>query len=292
MTTKKCVRVHGVTMAFVERGRGTPVVFLHGNPTSSHLWRNVIAPLEGRFRCLAPDLIGMGDSSKLPEVGPGAYSYATHERYLDGWFDAVLPHEKVVLVVHDWGSALGFEWARRHPSRILGIAYMEGLIGATPMSLMPTPARAFFDRIRSPEGEQMVLEENLFVERMVAPESTLRPIAAADADEYRRPFREPGEARRPTLSWPRLLPFDGEPPEIVARIDRYRAWLTECTIPKLFVNTEPGRLLVGPLRELCRTLPNQTEVTVAGLHYPQEDSPMEIANALQAWLPAVTGDAR
>lgn len=289
-TAKKFVRVHQGTVAYVERGQGTPVVFIHGNPTSSYLWRNIIGPLESGYWCLAPDLIGMGDSSKLRETGPDAYSYATHQRYIDGWFDAVLPHQNVVLVVHDWGSALGFEWARRHPSRVLGIAYMEGLIGTTPTSLMPPPARAFFQRIRSPEGEQMVLADNMFLERMVAAESTLRPMAAVDADEYRRPFLEPGEARRPTLSWPRLLPFDDEPAEMVALIDRYRAWLAESRVPKLFINTEPGRLMVGPLRDLCRALPDQTEVTVPGLHYPQEDSPMEIVAALQAWLPTLSRD--
>ncbi|MFT3927794.1 MAG: haloalkane dehalogenase [Myxococcales bacterium] len=288
---KKFVQIKGFSMAYVDRGEGVPLVFLHGNPTSSYLWRNIVAPLEGRYRCLAPDLIGMGDSAKLPETGPDAYAYATQQAFIDGWFDAVLPDEPVVLVVHDWGSALGFDWARRHPERVRGMAYMEGLIGSTPLSLLPPPAQAFFDKIRSSEGERMVLDENLFVERMVSAESTLRPLSQVDADEYRRPFRDSGEARRPTLSWPRMLPFDDQPPEIVARIDRYRAWLTESSVPKLFINAEPGRLLVGTLRELCRTLPNQDEVTVPGLHYPQEDSPMEIVAALEAWLPKVVGAA-
>lgn len=289
---KKFVQIKGVSMAYVERGEGCPVVFLHGNPTSSYLWRNIIAPLATSYRCLGPDLIGMGDSDKLPETGPGAYSYATQQAFLDAWFDAVLPSESLVLVVHDWGSALGFDWARRHPERVRGVAYMEALIGSTPLSLLPAPAQAFFEKIRSSEGERMVLDDNLFLERMVSAESTLRPLSEVDADEYRRPFREPGEARRPTLSWPRMLPFDDQPPEIVARIDRYRAWLTESGVPKLFINAEPGRLLVGSLRELCRILPNQDEVTVSGLHYPQEDSPMEIVAALEAWLPKAVGVER
>jgi haloalkane dehalogenase len=284
---KKTLRIRGFQLAYVDRGQGAAVVFLHGNPTSSHLWRKLIAPLSARYRCLAPDLIGMGDSDKLPETGPGAYAFATHQAFLDAWFEAVLPREPVVLVVHDWGSALGFDWARRHPERVLGICYMEAILGSMPLRVLPPAAQTFFAAIRSPAGEALVLEQNVFLERMVSPESTLVPMSQEDADEYRRPFRDAGEARRPTLSWPRLLPYDGEPAEICALADRYRAWLAASSVPKLFVNAEPGRLLVGALRDECRKFSNQHEITVPGLHYPQEDSPMEIAAALQAWLPEV-----
>lgn len=286
---KKFVSIRGQRMAYVERGSGPALVFLHGNPTSSFLWRNLIAPLSRSHRCLAPDLIGMGDSDKLREVGPEAYAYATHQAYVDAWFDAVLPREPVVLVLHDWGSALGFDWARRHPERVRGIAYMEAILGSIPLRALPEPAQRFFAAIRSPAGEALVLEENAFVERMLAPGGTLVPLSAADADEYRRPFREPGESRRPTLSWPRLLPYDGEPAEIVGLAERYRSWLKTSTVPKLLVIAEPGRILTPELLAECRSFPNQREITVPGLHYPQEDSPLPIVAALEDWLPTRAG---
>lgn len=281
------VTIQGFRMAYVERGTGPTLVFLHGNPTSSYLWRQLIAPLSARYRCLAPDLIGMGDSDKLPETGKDAYAFATHQAFLDGWFDAVLPEQPVVLVLHDWGAALGLDWARRHPQRVRGVAYTEAVMGSQPLGVMPPEAQRFFAQIRSDAGEALVLEQNLFLERMLAPGSTLRPIRTEDAEVYRAPFREAGEARRPTLSWPRLLPYDGEPAEVSALTERFRVWLAGSALPKLFINAEPGRLLVGALREACRAFPNQREVTVPGLHYPQEDSPMEMLAALEAWLPQV-----
>jgi haloalkane dehalogenase len=271
-------------MAYVDQGMGAPVVFLHGNPTSSYLWRNLLGPTSARHRCLAPDLIGMGDSDKLPEMGREAYGYATHARFLEAWFDAVVPEEPVVLVVHDWGSALGFDWARRHPDRVRGVAYMEAIVGSMPLGKWPAPARELFEAIRSDAGEMLVLEQNVFLERTLSEGSMLRPLSDEERAEYRRPFLVPGEGRRPTLSWPRLLPLDGEPKAICALADAYVAWLTASSVPKLFVNAEPGRILTGELREICRRFPNQREVTVRGLHYPQEDSPMEIADALAGWL--------
>lgn len=282
---KKYARVEGSRMAYVDRGAGPTVVFLHGNPTSSYLWRHLIAPLSASYRCLAPDLIGMGDSDKLGETGPDAYDYGTHQRFVDGWFDAVLPEGPLVLVVHDWGGPLGFDWASRHASRVLGIAYTETILGSMPLAAMPESAQAAFRAIRSDEGEAMVLERNFFLERMLAPESTLVPISTEDASEYRRPFLVPGESRRPTLSWPRLLPYDGEPAAIRELADRHRAFLASSAMPKLFVDVQPGRLLVGPLRDACRAFQNQVVVTVPGLHYPQEDSPMEMVQALEAFLP-------
>lgn len=289
MLEKKTLLVHGRAMAYVDRGVGAPVVFLHGNPTSSFLWRHSIAGLETRHRCLAPDLIGMGDSDKLPDSGPDAYGFATHRAFLDAWFDTIVPKEPVVLVVHDWGSALGFDWARRHPSRVRGVAYTEAILGSVPSADLPPPAQEFFRRLRSPEGEKMVLDDNVFLERMLAPGGTLVTLSPEVREEYRRPFRAKGEGRRPTLSWPRLLPFDGEPKTICELTDAYRAWLATSDVPKLFIDVEPGRLLVGALRDACRAFPNQTTVTVRGLHYPQEDSPAEVTAALASWLDADFG---
>ncbi len=288
MLSKKTVRIEGYEMAYVDQGEGPPVVFLHGNPTSSFLWRHSIAALAPRFRCLAPDLIGMGDSEKLRESGDAAYSFARNRAFIDQWFDAIVPRERVVLVVHDWGSALGFDWALRNPARVRGVAYMEAIMGSMPSSELPPPAQAFFRALRSADGEKMVLEDNLFLERMLAPGGNLATLSEAECAEYRRPFLDRGEARRPTLAWPRQLPFDGAPAEICEIADAYRAWLARSAIPKLFVNAEPGRILVGALREECRRFPNQAEVTVRGFHYPQEDSPQEIAVALSQWLGKIT----
>lgn len=284
---KKFVRVDGLRMAYVERGQGQPVVFLHGNPTSSFLWRHQIAPLSARYRCLAPDLIGMGDSDKLPDSGPDAYGFAQHRAFLDAWFEAVVPSAPVVLVMHDWGSALGLDWARRNPNRVAGVAYMEAILGALSLASLPTPAQAFFRALRSEAGERMVLEENVFVERMLTPEGILRPLRDDERDAYRRPFARAGEDRRPTLAWPRQLPYDGEPADIVATADAYRSWLAASPVPKLFIDAVPGRILTDAMRATCRTFPNQREVTVRGLHYPQEDSPAEVSAALDAWLATV-----
>jgi haloalkane dehalogenase len=279
--TKRHVSILDRRMAYVESGAGAPIVFLHGNPTSSFLWRNVMAPLSAAHRCIAPDLIGMGDSEKLPDSGPTSYSLAEHQAYVDAFLDAVLPGEPVVLVIHDWGSALGFDWASRHAERVRGIAYMEALVA--PMAMSEWSAAGVFTRMRSPEGEALVLDGNLFVEKIL-PKSILRPLDEAELAEYRRPFLHPGEDRRPTLSWPRQMPLDGEPADVVATVERYGKWLTTSEVPKLFINAEPGAILTGRMREFCRTWPQQTEVTVRGIHFIQEDSPSEIAEAVAAWL--------
>jgi haloalkane dehalogenase len=279
---KRKVLLEGAQLAYVDRGQGPVVVFLHGNPSSSYLWRHLIAVLDERHRCLAPDLVGMGDSDKLP--AGDLYDYATHQRFVDAWFDAVVPDEPVILVVHDWGSALGLDWASRHPERVRGVVYMEAILGALSWAAMPPQGRAFFEALRGPAGEEMVLAHNAFVEMVLAPGGFLRPPAEEDAAEYRRPFLAPGEGRRPTLSWPRLLPFDGQPAEIAERVERYVAWFSASPVPKLFVEADPGRILVGALRERCRAFPHQTRVTVPGLHYPQEDSPREVASAVIAWI--------
>jgi haloalkane dehalogenase len=283
---KRRVEVHGLGMAVVETGAGDPIVFLHGNPTSSYLWRNVIPHLEGLGRCIAPDLIGMGDSDKLPESGPGSYTFAEHRRYLDALLEQLGVRERVTLVVHDWGSALGFDWANRHRAAVKGIAYMEAIVKPLVWAQWPEAARRLFQGFRSEAGEAMVLDANVFVER-VLPGSVLRKLGDAEMEVYRRPYREPGEGRRPTLTWPRQIPIEGEPPDVVEIVERYGEWLSSCDVPKLFVNADPGAILVGEQREFCRRFPNQTEVTVRGNHFVQEDSPDEIGRAIAGWLAAL-----
>ena len=272
------IRVLDTEVAYVEAGAGHPAVFLHGNPTSSYLWRNVIPHVEGVARCLAPDLIGMGDSGAAPG---GSYRFADHARYLDAWFQALGLTGNVTLVGHDWGSALAFHWAHRHPERVRGIAYMEGIVRPLRWEEWPQPARAIFQAMRSPAGEEVVLQKNAFVERIL-PASVLRQLTPAEMDAYRRPFREPGERRRPMLAWPREIPLDGEPADVVAIVEGYARWLASSDVPKLFLNAHPGSILVGPQREFCRTWPNQQEVTVRGSHFIQEDSPAEIGRAIAA----------
>ena len=268
-------------MAYVETGSGAEtMVFLHGNPTSSYLWRNVIPELTGLGRCLAPDLIGMGESG--PSAG-GVYDIAEHARYLDAWFDAAAPEGPVVLVVHDWGGALGFDWARRHAARVAGIAYMETIVAPLAWDDWPERARGIFQALRSPAGEEMVLDKNLFVERIL-PASVLRGLSEAEMAVYRKPFAEPGEGWRPTLTWPREIPIDGEPAAVVEVVEASGRWLATSELPKLFVNADPGIILVGRQREVCRAWPNQREVTVAGLHFIQEDSPAEIGRAVADFL--------
>lgn len=281
---KRFVTVEGRRMAYHERGEGPPVVFLHGNPTSSYLWRNVIPHVADRARCIAPDLVGQGDSDKLPDSGPDRYRFVEHRRYLDGLLDQLDLGDEVVFVVHDWGSALAFDWANRHRDRVAGIAYMEAIVAEMTWDDWPDDARNIFQGFRSPAGEELCLEQNLFVE-LVLPASVQRDLAPEEMDEYRRPFAEPGEGRRPTLTWPREIPIEGEPADVVEIVGSYGAWLVESQVPKLFVNAEPGAILTGRQRERCRSWPNQTEVTVPGIHFVQEDSPHEIGAAVADWLP-------
>ena len=280
---KRQVNVLGKTMAYVEVGAGDPIVLLHGNPTSSYLWRNVLPYLVGLGRCVVPDLIGMGDSEKLDGSGTASYTFVEHRRYLDGLLDAVGIRERVTFVVHDWGSALGFDWANRHRDAVAGIAYMEAIVRPVTWDEWPEAARAVFQGFRSPAGEAMVLDKNVFVER-VLPGSVLRTLTDAEMAEYRRPFAEPGEGRRPTLSWPRQIPIEGEPADVTAIAADYAAWLSVSAVPKLLIVAEPGAILRGAPLEFCRCWPNQREVTVAGNHFVQEDSPDEIGQAIAGWL--------
>jgi haloalkane dehalogenase len=257
-------------------------LFLHGNPTSSYLWRNVMPHLEGLGRCVAPDLIGMGDSDKLPNSGPGRYTFQEHRRYLDALLVGLglTAVGRIVLVVHDWGSALGFDWARRHPHAVDGIAYMEAIVAPVTWDDWPDNARGIFQAFRSPKGEELILERNYFVEKIL-PLSVLSPLSEETMEVYRRPFARPGEDRRPTLTWPRQIPIEGQPADVVADVEAYGRWLAgEDSPPKLFINAEPGSILVGKQREFCRTWPNQIEVTVPGLHFVQEDSADEIGAAV------------
>ncbi len=278
------VNVLGHRMAYHERGEGAPILFLHGNPTSSYLWRDVIPELEGQGRLIAPDLIGMGDSSKLPDVKPDTYRFTTHRDHLWAFIDAVIgPSEKVLLVIHDWGSALGFDWGNQHRDRVRGIVYMEGIVrpvaGWDEWSEAATPV---FQGFRSDKGEQMILDRNLFIER-VLPGSVLRKLTDAEMAEYRKPFLKP-EDRWPTLTWPRQIPIGGEPADVVAIVDAYAKWMTQNDVPKLFVNAEPGAILIGEVREFCRGWKNQTEVTVPGSHFIQEDSGPAIGRAIADWI--------
>ena len=280
--TKQHATVLGKRMAYVEMGEGDPIVFLHGNPTSSYLWRNVMPHLGDHGRCIAPDLIGMGDSDKLDEVEPGSYRFVEHRRYLDGLLDALGVSDNVVLVGHDWGSALAFDWANRRRDRVKGVAYMEALVRPMTWDEWPDVVTPLFQGFRSEAGEQMILEKNVFVER-VLPGSVLRELGEAEMAVYRRPYLEPGEGRRPTLTWPREIPLSGEPADVVEIAQSYADWLATNHLPKLFVNAEPGAILIGQQREFCQGWPNQTEVTVKGNHFIQEDSPDEIGGAIAAW---------
>lgn len=280
------VTVEGLDMAFTESGSGRPIVFVHGNPTSSYLWRNIVPHAAPHGRCIAIDLIGMGESAKLPNAGAESYTFREHRAYFDGALAALGIAEDVVLVVHDWGSALGFDWARRHSDAVAGICYMEAIVRPLGWQEWPEAARRVFQGFRSAAGEDMALAKNLFVER-VLPGSILRTLSAEEMAAYRKPFLQPGEDRRPTLTWPRQIPIDGEPAEVVEIVQAYADWLSQSPLPKLFVNAEPGAILVGAQREFCRRWPNQTEATVRGSHFLQEDSPDEIGAALGAWLEAL-----
>jgi haloalkane dehalogenase len=281
---KKFVTIDGKRMAYVELGGGEPVfLFLHGNPTSSYLWRNVMPEVAGLGRCVAPDLIGMGDTDKLEHPGPDTYRFATHRDFLWRFIEATIGQDTpLVLVAHDWGSALGFDWANHHRDRVKGIVYMEAIVRPLSWSEWPEASRRVFQGFRSAAGEEMVLDKNMFIER-VLPASILRKLEPAEMAEYRRPFASSPEDRWPTLAWPREIPIDSEPLAVVELVTAYADWMAENGIPKLFVNADPGAILAGPQREFCRRWRHQTEVTVRGSHFIQEDSGREIGEAIVRW---------
>ena len=274
---KKMIEVNGKQMAVHDSGSGQSVVFLHGNPTSSYLWRNIIPHVAATARCVAPDLIGHGDSDKLDDTSPGQYTFVQHREYLDGVLDALDLGDDIILVIHDWGSALGFDWANRHRDRVAGIVFMEAIVRPVTWDEWPD-----LQALRSEAGEEMIMTKNLFVEA-VLPGSIIRNLEQAEIDEYRRPFVDP-EHRRPTLTWPRQIPIDGEPANVVDIVQSYADWLSGAPLPKLFINADPGAILTGPQREFVRSWPNITEVTVKGSHFIQEDSPDEIGQAINDWM--------
>ncbi len=281
---KKRATVKGLSMAYVDTGHGEPIVFLHGNPTSSYLWRNVIPYLETLGRCIAPDLLGMGDSDKLPESGPDSYTFVQHRDYLDALLEQLGVKNSVTFVLHDWGSGLGFDWAYRHQDSLKGIAYMEAFVKSMRMVDQDEQVRQMFQAMRSPAGDQMVLEENMFVEQIL-PTMIMRELTEEELAVYRRPYLQPGESRRPTLTWPRQVPFDGEPADVHQIIEQYSNWLPKAKVPKLFIDAEPGVLMAqGGTREFAKSFANQKIVTVKGAHFIQEDSPDEIGEAIAGWF--------
>ena len=281
---KSHILISGKQMAFVDIGPpdGETVLFRHGNPTSSYLWRNIMPHLADTCRCLAPDLIGMGDSEKLTDPGPESYTFWDHYGFLEAWVDAVIPDGLVTLVVHDWGSALGFHWASTHRDRVRGIAYMEAIVAPLSWGDWPKAATPVFKGLRSPAGEEMVLDQNAFVEQIL-PQSIIRTLEDEEMAVYRRPFSTVGEDRRPTLTWPRQIPIDGDPIDVHNLVSAYSTWMGENDLPKIFINAEPGAILRGRLEKICRSWQNQTEVAVPGIHFIQEDSPHEIGAAIATW---------
>ena len=286
---KKKITINNKTMSYIDEGEGDAIIFQHGNPTSSYLWRNVMPHLEGQGRLIACDLIGMGDSEKLTNSGPDSYNYFEHRDFLFTLLEELNIGKQVVFVIHDWGSALGFDWSFQNQDRIQGIAYMEGIVKPVTWDEWPENATKVFQGFRSEAGESMVLDKNIFVER-VLPSSIMRELSEEEMDEYRRPFLNPGEDRRPTLSWPRQIPIQGEPKEVVEVVENYSKWLSSSDLPKLFINADPGSILTGKQREFCRSWPNQDEVTVKGTHFMQEDSPDEIGKAVSSFVSKLRGN--
>lgn len=282
---KKYIDVLGKQIAFVEMGEGDPIIFQHGNPTSSYLWRNIMPQLQSLGRCIAMDLIGMGDSEKLVDEGSMTYSYDVHKKYFDGFLAELGIKNNATLVIHDWGSALGFNWAYDNPEKVKGICYMEAIVKSMQWEDWNEDARGIFQGFRSPAGEEMILKKNLFIEA-VLPGSILRKLSDEEMNEYRRPFSEE-KSRQPTLDWPRQIPLENDPPEICETVDSYSQWMAKNDLPKLFINAEPGAILIGKQREFCRSWKNQKEVTVKGSHFIQEDSPDEIGNAIFDWLKGI-----
>jgi haloalkane dehalogenase len=283
---KKFASVKGKQIAYVEEGSGDPIVLLHGNPTSSFLWRNVIPELVESGRVIVPDLIGQGDSEKLPASdGPERYSLEVAYSYVDGLLESIGANQNVTLVIHDWGTGVGFLWAMRHPAAVKGVAYMEGIVKPVSWNDWPESAVGIFKGFRSDKGEDLILNRNMFIEG-VLPSSVIRPLSDTEMDAYRAPHLETDD-RQPLLNWPRQIPIEGEPEDVVALVNEYGAFMAASDIPKLFINADPGSILVGAQREFCRSWPNQQEVTVKGLHFIQEDSPVEIGQAVANWLKAL-----
>ncbi|MBF95980.1 MAG: haloalkane dehalogenase [Pelagibacterales bacterium] len=280
---KKFATVKSKNIAYVDEGVGQPILFIHGNPTSSYLWRNIIKALVKKNRCIAPDLIGMGDSDKLDNPSQENYSLKEHIKWFDGFINNINIDKKIILVIHDWGSAIGFDFAKKNSERIAGIVYMEAIVCPMKWSYWPEDATKIFKLMRSEVGEELILEKNIFVERIL-PSSVIRKLSEEEMKQYRKPFLKAGSDRQPTLSWPRQIPLEGEPAEVIDIVNAYAEFMKKTNIKKLFINADPGSILIGPQREFCRSWKNQEEITVKGLHFIQEDSSKEIASAIKNWI--------
>ena len=282
MLKKKKISINNKNIAYAESGSGDPIIFLHGNPTSSYLWRNITPHLESQGRCICIDLIGMGDSDKLDNPDENSYQFEEHYHYVNAAIESLTNGENTTFVIHDWGSALGFNWCYHNPDSVRGIAYMEAIVKEMTWEDWGDEAKGIFQGFRSDAGESLVLEKNYFVER-VLPGSIIRRLRDEEIEEYRRPFLNPGEDRRPTLSWPREIPIEGQPANVCKIVNQYAEWMQTNDIPKLFINAEPGAITTGRIRDFCRSWKNQTEVTVKGIHFIQEDSPDDIGKAISTW---------
>jgi haloalkane dehalogenase len=280
---KKFIKINNKKMAYVEMGVGDPIIFQHGNPTSSYLWRNIMPHLKDMGRCIAVDLIGMGDSEKLENSNANSYLYEEQRDYLFGVWSKLGIKDNVTMILHDWGSVLGFDWAYQNPDSIKGIAYMEAIVKPITWSDWPEGARGIFKGFRSESGESLILEKNMFIEAIL-PNSIIRKLNTDEMEMYRKPYSKQGEDRRPMLSWPREIPIEGSPENVVKIVSKYSEWLKKSSLKKLFINADPGSILVGKQREFCRTWDNQEEVTVTGRHFLQEDSPNEIGVAIKNWM--------
>ena len=278
---KKNINVLGKKMTYVDKGEGDPIIFQHGNPASSYLWRNIIPYLENQGRCIAIDLIGMGDSDKLTDNGNNTYSYHIQKKYFDKCLEELEIKENITFVIHDWGSALGFNWAYEHQESVKGICYMEAIVKKISWEDWPKDAKSIFQGFRSDAGEDLILKKNLFIEG-VLPNAIIRHLTETEMDIYRKPFLKEID-RRPTLDWPRQIPINNEPEEVCKIVDDYSSWMSINEIPKLFINADPGSILTGKQREFCRKWKNQQELTVKGNHFIQEDSPNEIGEAISNW---------
>ncbi|MGH8598285.1 MAG: haloalkane dehalogenase [Gammaproteobacteria bacterium] len=280
---KKFVTVDGQEMAYIEMGTGNPIVFQHGNPTSSYLWRNILPKLSAFGRCIALDLIGMGNSDKLADSGPTRYTLAEHRHFWDGALSALGIRDKVTFVVHDWGTALGFDWCRRHPGAVDAVCHMEGIVKRLAWEDFPAAATDIFRTFRSPAGEEAVLQNNVFIEGIL-PSAMLRKLTEEEMGAYRAPFVNPGEDRRPMLTWPRQIPLANEPVDVCENVDAYGAYMQGADFSKLMIAGDPGMIMNGSAGAFARSWKNQEVVTVRGVHYLQEDSPTEIADAIATWL--------
>ena len=283
---KKSVNINGLKISYVEMGIGRPIIFQHGNPTSSYLWRKIVPKISQLGRCIAIDLVGMGDSDKISQVNSSSYTLKDHKYYWRETLRALGVKKNIIFVLHDWGSALGFDYFAEYPDSVDGICHMEAIYDRMEWDDWPESSRKIFQGLRGNSGEEMILKKNVFVEKIL-PASILGQLTKAEMDEYRRPFINDGTARLPTLVWPRQLPIDNEPLDVCEVVEHYSQVLGKNDVPKLFINADPGVIVTSRIKEVVRSWPNQTEVTVKGLHFIQEDSPNEISNALSDWLQGI-----